>query len=327
MRQALEDDGPTCMPGLADVLHGIVYKSFSDRSDADQYWETRTDEKARHHYLEIDGVRLKGGDGTSPYVQEHIDAFFEHVFPDLQAFWKADTFKNLMIICPYREAVSYIGLDPSSSSLTPRLQMKRYRAKIELLRRQDNLPRSWYPDVEELPADATTTTTSSSSSSSGRGTPPTAIRKLNPESAYTKCHTIDSSQGQEAFMVVIDGSWQHCDGIGKHISSSTRPAHRNLPLTNFFSFTGFMNNRGRCNVAMTRAKGVLWILGGSLRPSRPHRTREIDTPFPKLKRQMERLGRVHRLPPPGSRSGIRAEPVCEAQGSGAGVSESVRPRL
>ena len=91
-----------------------------------------------------------------------------------------------------------------------------------------------------------------------------------------------------------------------------------------------MDDRGRCNVAMTRAKGVFWMLGGSLRPSRPGRLRGLLTPFPKLKREMEGSGRVHRLPPPPMEGESRAEPWCETQSVGVIVQEenlSLRPRL
>lgn len=54
--------------------------------------------------------------------------------------------------------------------------------------------------------------------------------------------TVDSSQGEESMMVVFDGSFQHGNRIG------------------------FMVDRGRSNVAITRAKEVFWIIGGSMSP-------------------------------------------------------------
>ena len=94
------------MLGLSDVLHRIVRNSHTSAGAAERYWATRTDEKARHHWFEIDGERKKAPGGTSPFVKEHIDAFFDHIFPALQEFWKEQTSENLMIICPYLEAVS-----------------------------------------------------------------------------------------------------------------------------------------------------------------------------------------------------------------------------
>jgi hypothetical protein len=56
-----------------------------------------------------------------------------------------------------------------------------------------------------------------------------------------------------------------------------------------------MKDRGRCNVAMTCAIGVFWILGGPLRPKPFVPGDDEVSPFVKLKRKMERLDRVHKL--------------------------------
>lgn len=98
------------MPGLNDVLHGIIKGSYGTLGNgnsisAQHYWNTRTDEKARHHYLEVDGQRRAGDDGTSKYVPEHVDVFFKHVFPALQSYFGDATSKNVMIICAYTAAV------------------------------------------------------------------------------------------------------------------------------------------------------------------------------------------------------------------------------
>lgn len=105
------------MPGLAEVLHGIIRKSYSTTGNsmsAQHYWNTSTDEKARHHYLEVDGTRRTGGDGTSMYVQEHIDVFFNHVFPALQEYFRDTTSKNLMIICAYSATVNLVPVQPKT---------------------------------------------------------------------------------------------------------------------------------------------------------------------------------------------------------------------
>lgn len=99
------------MPGLADVLHGIIMKSYStydSNLSAQHYWSNRTDEKARHHYIEVEGQRRTGHDGTSKYVQEHIDVFFKYVFPALQAYFGDTTSKNMMIVCAYTAAVCFL---------------------------------------------------------------------------------------------------------------------------------------------------------------------------------------------------------------------------
>ena len=46
--------------------------------------------------------------------------------------------------------------------------------------------------------------------------------------------------------------------------------------------TGFMKDRGRCNVAMTRAKEVFWVLGGPLGLKHPWFAHEPLSPFPKF---------------------------------------------
>lgn len=58
---------------------------------------------------------------------------------------------------------------------------------------------------------------------------------------------------------------------------------------------GFMDDRGRSNVAMTRAREVFWIIGGPLTAIRT--SSNVPSPFPKLKREMERQGKVHKLQP------------------------------
>ena len=56
-----------------------------------------------------------------------------------------------------------------------------------------------------------------------------------------------------------------------------------------------MKDRGRCNVAMTRAQQVFWVLGGPLKLRRSDNAAEPLSPFVKLKRQLELTGQVHGL--------------------------------
>ena len=56
-----------------------------------------------------------------------------------------------------------------------------------------------------------------------------------------------------------------------------------------------MKDRGRCNVAMTRAMGVFWILGGPLQHRDWVDGDDKVSPFVKLKRKMERRDRMHKL--------------------------------
>ncbi|KAH9833625.1 AAA domain, partial [Teratosphaeria destructans] len=87
--------------------------------------------------------------------------------------------------------------------------------------------------------------------------------------------TVDGSQGNEAPIVIFDGSLQRGD-------------ERNI---------GFMSDLGRVNVAITRAKDVLWIIGGSM--SLPHSSRHTTTRslplLTKYKRMLDALGHVHRF--------------------------------
>ena len=129
VRMTLEEEGATCMRGLSKVLHGILQKSRTTPAEAADYWENRTDEQARHAYIEVDGMRQKGPGGVSSYVPEHIEVFFKQIFPDLQAFWGVETSKNLMIICAYRHAVSTyatcaIEANTDTSFLAARVQSR-----------------------------------------------------------------------------------------------------------------------------------------------------------------------------------------------------------
>lgn len=63
--------------------------------------------------------------------------------------------------------------------------------------------------------------------------------------------TVDASQGQESFMVIFDGSFQHGDVLG------------------------FVVDKGRINVAITRAKEAFWIIGGSMQLRFP---RDVQPP-------------------------------------------------
>lgn len=86
--------------------------------------------------------------------------------------------------------------------------------------------------------------------------------------------TVDASQGDESFMVILDGSWQDGDVVG------------------------FMNDAGRINVATTRAKGVFWILGGKMTLKYKKNWDNDDyviNHITKYKRVLDRAGKVHEL--------------------------------
>ena len=100
--------------------------------------------------------------------------------------------------------------------------------------------------------------------------------------------SVDSSQGDESFMVFLDGSYQHGDVVGKFQRWSCTSR---VTLTT----AGFMGNEHRYNVAVTRAKGVLWIIGGDMRHrykrSRP-RALNLATEY---KLELDAAGQTHRF--------------------------------
>jgi superfamily I DNA and/or RNA helicase len=64
--------------------------------------------------------------------------------------------------------------------------------------------------------------------------------------------------------------------------------------------TGFVDDVGRCNVAITRAKEVLWIIGGSmsLRRRFGHSMSLVEKPtalLTKYKRELDAEGKSHRF--------------------------------
>ncbi|KAI6818017.1 hypothetical protein KC340_g14108 [Hortaea werneckii] len=89
---------------------------------------------------------------------------------------------------------------------------------------------------------------------------------------FPKIITIDSSQGQESFMTIIDGSIKY--------------RHR----------FGFMVDEGRCNVALSRSKHVRWVIAGPI-SSRSGRNQgpAARSYFPKLYDELEAEGMVHRF--------------------------------
>ena len=98
-------------PGLTKMLHGIIAKIFATQEEGDAYISTAKDEQVRHHYLEISGnVDINEFSG-SKFVKAHLEVFFKHVFPDLQAYFKEKTKENLMIICGYGYAVNKLQVE------------------------------------------------------------------------------------------------------------------------------------------------------------------------------------------------------------------------
>ncbi|KAK0857208.1 hypothetical protein LTS02_010264 [Friedmanniomyces endolithicus] len=83
--------------------------------------------------------------------------------------------------------------------------------------------------------------------------------------------TVDASQGREASMVVFDGSCQHSDCMG------------------------FVNDDARCNVAITRAKEVFWVIGGAMNAKRAENSNRKPATLAKYKHELGLMGKCHRF--------------------------------
>ncbi|KAK4888950.1 hypothetical protein LTR27_012230 [Elasticomyces elasticus] len=97
---------------------------------------------------------------------------------------------------------------------------------------------------------------------------------LRRNKAYTQSDmprilTVDASQGQEATMVIFDGSCQHRDVLG------------------------FVNDDGRCNVAITRAKEVFWMIGGKMDLKDNRNNLAKTATVVKYKSELARMNKVH----------------------------------
>lgn len=98
-------------PGLDYVLADIIarYGAFDSMEARASYRTEASDEKARLHYIEVKGDRkaLSPSNG-SMLVREHVDAFFDKIFPKLRVYFAMrgeSVADNVMIICAYGAAV------------------------------------------------------------------------------------------------------------------------------------------------------------------------------------------------------------------------------
>lgn len=99
----------------------------------------------------------------------------------------------------------------SANTLHP--QRRAYLQQINRLQQTEELPNGWYPNVQELAGRLQNTPLRNGRPATT--TDATAVKKRYPDNAYPPCLTIDSSQGQESFMVVMDTGFQHRDRMGK----------------------------------------------------------------------------------------------------------------
>lgn len=101
----------------------------------------------------------------------------------------------------------------------------------------------------------------------------TLLRRANPSLLKVDMPsviTVDSAQGSESTMVIFDGSFQHGDIVG------------------------FLSDRGRANVAFTRAKECFWIIGGSMGLRFPHNPEKPNLML-RYKQDMDKKNITHRF--------------------------------
>ncbi|CAK4023898.1 Hypothetical predicted protein [Lecanosticta acicola] len=87
-------------PGLHAVLVNIL-QSVGTNIPA-RFSAVQQDKFIRAHYLEVHGVR--DNSKQSAFVREHIKFFFDKCYWPLRAYYGAETFEKVMIICAYKEA-------------------------------------------------------------------------------------------------------------------------------------------------------------------------------------------------------------------------------
>ncbi|KAK4548272.1 hypothetical protein LTR36_010142 [Oleoguttula mirabilis] len=213
--ERLDDIKPGFKRQLEMILAGQPHSNYLRQ----KFMAGANEEDVRLVWIEVKGERRMAA-SRSMLVQEHVDVFFNHIFPKLRGYFSQFTDKkdmmeeNVMIICAY-SATLYA-----------------YRDRINhMLARDNRLTRADMPRVL----------------------------------------TVDSSQGDESFMVFFDGSFQHGDTIG------------------------FMEDPGRCNVAVTRAKEVFWMIGGDMQYRFRDSGLKVANHMTRYKWEVDADGRSHRF--------------------------------
>lgn len=98
------------MPGLREVLVEIISGTISDAEQRDDFREEVTDDDLRRHYVQVKGRRTMNEVTMSKAVVEHVDVFFQKIFPKLQAYFKKvgkSMEREVLVICAYGYAVSH----------------------------------------------------------------------------------------------------------------------------------------------------------------------------------------------------------------------------
>jgi superfamily I DNA and/or RNA helicase len=107
-------DGPITMrtldaakPGLRAVLTDIITEhGIRDDNERAQYRLEGSDAKARLHWIEVTGMRVK--EMGSAAIQEHSDVVIDQIVPKLIEYFKSRGEKvadEVMILCAYSHAV------------------------------------------------------------------------------------------------------------------------------------------------------------------------------------------------------------------------------
>jgi superfamily I DNA and/or RNA helicase len=166
------------MPGLREVLVDIIAGTITDPTKQEKFKEEVTDNDLRRHYIEVSGTREKNPVTHSSIVYAHVDVFFNKIFPKLRQYFrekKMNVEKNVMIICAYGFAVSNVKNDIYRVYPADAPQVGEYKKRFQEMREKNKAL-----TADDIP----------------------------------RVLTIDSSQGDESFMVFFDASAQHCNDIG-----------------------------------------------------------------------------------------------------------------
>jgi hypothetical protein len=97
------------MTGLREVLADIIAGSIESSDERAKFKKDVSDDDLRRHYIEVTGERVKHPGTRSSAVVEHVDVFFNKIFPKLQKYFREtrkSMAKEIMIICAYGYAAS-----------------------------------------------------------------------------------------------------------------------------------------------------------------------------------------------------------------------------
>ena len=111
------------MPGLRNILVDIISDEITNPAKQDRFRKIVSDADLRRHYVEVKGTRVPHESTKSMIVHEHIDVFFNKIFPKLREYFRSNDKsmnKHVMIICGYNFAVRTGRSDDLGDMLTMR---------------------------------------------------------------------------------------------------------------------------------------------------------------------------------------------------------------